>query len=85
MPNKYSFLFVMQMIPGRKNDGDDQCDFSFAQYDEQHHFVAFLQVIVTRNFLDGNFILLAWAEHGQGGGPFLSAPVCVTVSPVVTG
>lgn len=31
-----------------------------------------------------NVILLARAEPGQWKSPFLSAPVCVTVSPVVT-
>lgn len=43
-----------------------------------------MQVLVTVNLMDGNFMLLARAEHWQGGGPFLSAPIRVTVSPVVT-
>ena len=40
--------------------------------------------MVTWYFMDGNVILLARAEPGQGEGPFLSVPICVTVSLVVT-
>lgn len=54
------------------------------QYSKQTLLTAFVQAMVTWYFMDGNVILLTRAELRQGKGPFLSAPMFVTILSVVT-